>query len=111
MVPRLSSKVSWLLHHEHPDENMQMWLYGTDGGSHWPSCTFLSTGYDNKQFQKQELQLIVDEMEPHALGCVQFARAVCDGEPSPVPAEQSLQVLTIFDGIYRSQEAGAEVKL
>ncbi len=105
-------EVSWLLHHEHHGgEDMQMWLYGTDGGSHWPSCTFLSTDYGNKQFQKQELQLIVDEMEPHALECVEFARAVRDGEPSPVPAEQSLQVLTILDGIYRSQEAGAEVKL
>ena len=30
---------------------------------------------------------------------------------SPVPAEQSLDVLTILDGIYRSQREGAEVRL
>ena len=39
------------------------------------------------------------------------ARALAQGEPSPVPAEQSLQVATILDAIYRSQEAGAEVRL
>jgi predicted dehydrogenase len=42
---------------------------------------------------------------------VEFAQAVVDGAPSPVPAEQSLQVMTILDGIYRSQEIGAEVRL
>jgi len=36
---------------------------------------------------------------------------VVDGAPSPVPAEQSLQVMTILDGIYRSQEASGEVRL
>ena len=50
-------------------------------------------------------------MEPHALECVEFARAVANGAPSPVPAEQSLQVLTILDGIYRSQREGKEVAL
>jgi hypothetical protein len=28
-----------------------------------------------------------------------------------VPAEQSMQVMTILDGIYRSQKAGNEIKL
>jgi predicted dehydrogenase len=42
---------------------------------------------------------------------VEFARAVVEGAASPVPAEHSLQVLTILDGIYRSQVAGGEVKL
>jgi predicted dehydrogenase len=48
-------------------------------------------------------------MEPHALECVEFARAVAEGLPSPVPAEHSLYVQTILDGIYRSQVAGREV--
>ena len=30
---------------------------------------------------------------------------------SPVPAEQFSQVMKILDGIYRSQEAGCEVRL
>jgi predicted dehydrogenase len=52
-----------------------------------------------------------DHMEPHALECVEFAKAVAEGAPSPVPAEQSLQVMAILDGIYRSQAQGREVKI
>ncbi|MDP6507267.1 MAG: Gfo/Idh/MocA family oxidoreductase, partial [Planctomycetota bacterium] len=29
-------EMSWLLHHDTQGEDMQMWLYGTKGGSHWP---------------------------------------------------------------------------
>ena len=29
-------EVSWLLHHDTQGEDMQMWLYGTQAGSHWP---------------------------------------------------------------------------
>jgi predicted dehydrogenase len=50
-------------------------------------------------------------MEPHALECVEFARAVAEGLPSPVPAEQSLHVQTILDAIYRSQKTMKEVKV
>jgi predicted dehydrogenase len=50
-------------------------------------------------------------MEPHALECVEFARAVAEGAPSPVEAEQSLQVMAILDGIYRSQAEGREVSI
>ena len=50
-------------------------------------------------------------MEPHALECVAFAQAIAEGAPSPVPAEQSLQVQAILDGIYRSQAEGKEVRI
>ena len=40
-----------------------------------------------------------------------FAQAIVDGAPSPVPAEQSIQVMAILDGIYRSQKSGREVKI
>jgi len=42
---------------------------------------------------------------------IAFAQAIACGEPSPVPAEESLQVIQILDGIYRSQETGAEIIL
>ena len=69
------------------------------------------TNYDTRQHYNHALQISNDKMEPHALECVEFAQAVVDGAPSPVPAEQSLQVLSILDGIYRSQETGGEVRL
>jgi predicted dehydrogenase len=104
-------EVSWFLHHDIQGEDMQMWLYGTEGGCHWPKAEFLSTNYATRQLVNSTLQLIKDSMEPHAKECVEFARAVAEGAPSPVPAEQSLQVLAILDGIYRSQAVGGEVAL
>jgi predicted dehydrogenase len=52
-----------------------------------------------RQLYNRTLKLTKDSMEPHALECVEFARAVAEGAPSPAPAEQSPQVLTILDGI------------
>ncbi|MBV7329493.1 Gfo/Idh/MocA family oxidoreductase [Chloroflexi bacterium TSY] len=104
-------EVSWLLHHDTQGEDMQMWLYGTEGGSLWPAGKFMSTNYKTKQFTNTDLQLTADPMEPHALECVEFARVISEGAPSPVPAEQSMQVMAILDGIYRSQEEGREVWL
>jgi predicted dehydrogenase len=107
----LMLEVSWFMHHDALGEDMQIWLYGTDGGAHWPKAEFLSSNYETKQFYNTTLKATADKMEPHALECVEFARAVAEGRPSPVPAEQSLQVLTILDGIYRSQVAGGEIRL
>ena len=104
-------EVSWLLHHDIEGEDMQIWLYGTEGGCHWPKAQFLSSNYQTKQLYNRELKLTRDPMEPHALECVEFAKAITNGAPSPVPAEHSLQVLSILDGIYRSQAEGREVRI
>jgi predicted dehydrogenase len=104
-------EVSWLLHHDTMGEDMQLWLYGTGGGCHWPKAEFLGTNYATRQLYNRALKMTQDTVEPHALECMEFARAVAEDLPSPVPAEQSLQVLMILDGIYRSQEAGKEIQL
>ena len=104
-------EVSWLLHHDIRGEDMQAWIYGDGGGCHWPSAQFLDTNYTTRQFNNRTLQLTQDKMEPHALECVEFAKAIAAGAPSPVPAEHSLQVLAILDGIYRSQAEGREVSI
>ncbi len=104
-------EVSWLLHHDTDSEDMQMWLYGTEGGCHWPRCEVYQSNYATQQLYNRTLQLTGDIRKAHAQECVEFAQAIVDGAPSPVPAEQSLQVMTILDGIYRSQEAGGEIQL
>jgi predicted dehydrogenase len=104
-------EVSWLLHHDTEVEDMQMWLYGTKGGCHWPKCEVLQANYTTQQLYNRTLKITRDRMEPHALECVEFAQAIVEGAPSPVPAEQSLQVMTILDGIYRSQQTGGEIRL
>ena len=104
-------EVSWLLHHDVQGEDMQMWLYGTGGGAHWPKCEVYESNYQTRQHYNRALKLLPDGLEAHAQECVEFAAAVANGLPSPVPAEESLQVLKILDGIYRSQERGGEVTL
>lgn len=107
----LMLEVSWFMHHDTEVEDMQIWLYGTDGGCHWPKAEFLSTNYETRQFYNRQLKLMQDPMEPHALECVEFARAVAEGAPSPVPPEESLYVLEILDATYRSQREGREVTI
>lgn len=107
----LMLEVSWALHHETPVEDMQMWLYGREGGAHWPSARLTSTGYATRQLYTNQLEVTGDRMPPHALECVAFAEALAEGRPSPVPPEQSLQVMEILDAIYRSQDSGREIRL
>jgi predicted dehydrogenase len=105
-------EVSWMLHHEPPAfEDMQMWLYGTEGGSHWPKCEVYTSNFATRQLYNRTLKNTRDLREPHAQECIEFAQAIVDGAPSPVSAEHSLQVISILDGVYRSQEVGREVQL
>ena len=107
----LMLEVSWLLHHDTLTEDMQMWLYGTQGGCHWPDNKIMTSDFATRQFYNKTLQLTADTMEPHALECVEFARCVAEGLPSPVQAEQSLQVQQILSAIYKSQQEGREVRI
>jgi predicted dehydrogenase len=104
-------EVSWLLHHDTEGEDMQMWLYGSQGGSHWPKCEIYQSNNETRQLYNRTLKLTKDLLEPHAQECVEFAQAIVGGAPSPVPAEQSKQVMTILDAIYQSQKVGGEVRL
>jgi len=104
-------EVSWILHHDTPGEDRQIWLYGTEGGAHLPKCEIYKTNRETKQLYNCTLQLTKDQLDPHAVECIEFAKAIVDGAPSPVPAEQSLQVMTILDGVYKSQASGREVVL
>ncbi len=104
-------ETSWLLHHDIEGEDMQIWLYGDGGGCHYPSAQFLASNYESQQLYNRTLQITRDALEPHAQECVEFAQAVIDGAPSPVPSEHSLQVLAILNGIYKSQAAGKEIPL
>ena len=103
-------EVSWLLHHKTESEDMQMWLYGVKGGAHWPSNEILSTDYKAKQLLNTQVTF-EERGEPHAKECIAFAEAVALRKPSPVPPEQSLDVITILDGLYRSAASGREVAL
>ena len=104
-------EVSWLLNHKSgPGEDMQMWLYGDQGGAHWPQNEILTTNNKTQQHMDTLLQNAAGG-EAHAKECIAFAEAVKAGAPSPVPAEQSLDVISILDGLYQSAAKGKEVAL
>lgn len=111
----LMLEVSWMLHHDIPAagsaEDMQMWLYGTDGGAHWPKCEVYSSNNATRQHYNRQLKITNSPNPPHKQEVLDFAKALAEGAPSPVPAEQSLQVMTILDAVYRSQVEGREVRL
>lgn len=107
----LMLEVSWILHHDTEGDDMQIWLYGRDGGAHYPSAEFVASNYETRQHYRRTLQRTDAPMAPHAFECAEFARILAEGGSSPVPPEQSLDVMAILDGIYRSQETGREVVL
>ena len=104
-------EVSWLLHHKTAGEDMQMWLYGEKGGSHWPSNEILTGRNETQQQFNTNLQIKPGGLEAHAEECKVFAEAIALGKPSPVPPEQSLDVMAILDGLYKSAETKREVVL
>ena len=104
-------EVSWMLHHATTGEDMQMWLYGTQSGSHWPSSTLVTSQNDTKRLHDIQLNKVGGGMEAHAAECVAFAKAIADGAPSPVPAEDSRDVQLILNGLYQSAAEGKEVRL
>ncbi len=60
---------------------------------------------------RQKLKKSIQEIEPHAKECIEFANSVANQIPVPVPAEQSFQVMQILNGVYESQRTGKEVIL
>ena len=83
----LMLEMSWLLHHNVQGEAARIWLYGTEGGCEWPDAQFYGNRLQQPPAgQPLALMLTQEAMEPHALECVEFARAVAEGLPSPVPA-------------------------
>ena len=53
-------EVSWLLHHDTEGEDMQMWLYGTKAGCHWPKCEVYQSNNATQQLYNRTLKLTKD---------------------------------------------------
>jgi len=53
-----------------------------------------------------------EQPQPHAAAIMAFVESIEKGTPVPVPPEETLYVMSILDGIYRSHaKGGAEVKI
>ncbi len=103
----LSLEVSWLLNMVEP-ESYHVALHGTEGGVRWPELK-LAHVQDGLLVDSQ----IASETgtDGHRYALAAFAEAVRTGGPSPVPAEESLTVARILEGLYESAASGREVRL
>ncbi|MEM6393545.1 MAG: Gfo/Idh/MocA family oxidoreductase [Planctomycetota bacterium] len=99
---------SWLMHH--PEEQVRAWFYGRDGGATYPDATLYHADNEHKQLYNVDLKPTNNKLGQHAMCCMDFAECLATGKPSPVPAEQSLAVMRILDGLYRSEASGGEVR-
>lgn len=102
----LSLECSWLANIKEP-EYQKITLMGTDAGAEWPEMTV--HGETAGSTTDVSLKFSDNGVGGHQQEIAHFAEAVLEGKPSPVPAEQSLNVIRILDGLYKSYETGREV--
>jgi predicted dehydrogenase len=104
----LSLEATWLAHV--PDaENFSGFVMGEKAGVSWPGGV-ISTAH-NGALINATVQPVPTPDEGHPAEIRAFHDAVVNGGPVPVAPEESLKVIRILDGIYRSQKLGREVKV
>jgi predicted dehydrogenase len=103
----LTLETSWLAFQPEHDV-LRLQCYGTQGGAIWPDG--ILAGETNRQPWDERLEELPKVKAFHA-EILQFALAVRDGLPSPVPPEQSLRVACILEGLYHSAQERREVSL
>jgi predicted dehydrogenase len=103
----LTLEASWLAF-QPERELIRVQCYGTHGGAVWPEGVL--TGETNRVPWNLRLEE-VPQTTAHHEEILQFALAVRDDLPSPVPVEESLQVVRILEAFYQSAREGREVTL
>ncbi len=103
----LALEVSWLLNRRE-QETRRIWLFGNKGGLIWPDLE-LSHVQDGVQIDSRVASPTRDGGYEAELTA--FATAALENAPSPVPAEESLTVARILEGLYKSAESGTEIRL
>jgi len=104
----MTLECSWLLNIKEP-ETTKITLMGTEAGAEWPDLTI--HGESGGSATDTALRFPEDKTGGHAKEIEYFADAILNKKASPVPTEQSLNVIRILDGLYRSSQSGREVKV
>jgi predicted dehydrogenase len=101
----LTLEASWL-GFQPERELRRIQCFGTLAGFSWPDG--LIVGETARTPWERRLSAVA-KSPPHHEEILQFARAVRDDLPSPVPVEESLKVVRILDAFYRSVALKKEV--
>jgi predicted dehydrogenase len=103
----LTLETSWLAF-QSERELIRLQCYGTHGGLTWPEGLLL--GETNKVPWSMRLDEPGTE-DVYYEEIRDFAQAIRDGRPSPVPVEQTLNVIRILEAIYQSAQKKTEIVL
>jgi predicted dehydrogenase len=101
----LTLESSWLAF-QPERELIRLQCYGTRGGLVWPDG--VAVGETNRVPWSLRLD-DVPKIAPHHEEILQFAQAVREGLPSPVPVDETLNVTRILEAFYRSGQMKREV--
>ncbi len=104
----LSLETSWLGHTPMP-EDMSCMILGDKAGVSWPSGAVCTAA--NGTLIDATIKPLPLREATHTTEIWEFYDAIVNRKPSPIPADQSLKVIRILDGIYRSQKSGKEVRV
>jgi predicted dehydrogenase len=101
----LTLETSWLAF-QPEREVVRVQCLGTRGGAIWPDGVLVG---ETNQVPWDLRPSEASKVPPHQEEILQFALAVWENRPSPVPVAQSLSVVRILEGFYESGRIGREV--
>jgi len=101
-------ETSWLLNtKEREDFNVR--LFGTEAGFAYPEMVLY--GQEDGMVTDTALTGIADCLHPHTREIQAFYDCIVNDTPSPVPAEQNIDVIRILWALYQSSARRREVRL
>jgi predicted dehydrogenase len=103
----LNLETSWL-GLQPDDETCRLHLFGTHAGVIWPDGIIV--GEDDEIPWDLRLHQAAGE-KGQRLAIYEFARAVIDDTPVPIPPEQSANVIAMLEGLYASSQLEREVTI
>ncbi|RMD80196.1 MAG: gfo/Idh/MocA family oxidoreductase [Lentisphaerae bacterium] len=104
----MAIEASWL-NHQPEKGKMQATVMGTGGAVEWPSGRYWSAS--NGTLYDAQIQEVPGLNKPHTEEIIAFTRALREGAPSPVPWTETIKVIAILEGIYRSAKEKREVTI
>jgi predicted dehydrogenase len=89
-------------------EYRRVQLFGTRAGLMWPECRIVG----ETAGRPWDIQLPQPKADkPHFDVIREFAAALLEDRPVPIPPEQSVQTIAMLEALYQSAAAGAEVHI
>lgn len=82
-------------------------MFSDEGSIAWPAAVYWSAR--NRVLYDAQLKAPPGLKPPHTEELHDFYDCVVNDRPSPVPYTETVKVIAILEGIYRSQREGREV--